>query len=174
MGFGKNNTGAILRDSSNAPALGALAFQDAVVLPNVLVLAEDFRILKSIIVASVKGLTAGEGGGLVFGMANGELTAAEIEESIEATGPNDRNDRLAQERAERNVQVLGATAPEVAASATQLPILNGEGGPVITNKFRWTYSNPEGWTFWIYNLGTVLTTGATLEMIATHYGVWVT
>ncbi len=172
MGFGKNNTGAILRDSSASPALGALAFQDLVSIGNVLTLQDDFRILKSIISANIVGLTSGEGSNLIFGMANGELTAAEIEECIEATGPVDRNDRLAQERAERQVRVLGVSGP--IDNSTTRKIIGEGGSPVLIDKFPWTYSNPEGWQFFLYNLGITLTTGATLEMIATHYGVWVT
>ncbi len=171
MGFGKDGKGAILRERVVSGALGALAAQDAVAFTG-LVLTEDFRILKSEIIAFVSNLTPPEGSGLIFGIANGDLTAAEIEEAIEAAGPLDRNDRIPTEQAERNVKTLGVITDVSVTGKTNI-IRNNEDGPMIESKHRWTYSNPEGWDWWIYNLGGSLTTGALLQLYAVHYGVWV-
>ncbi len=173
MGFGKQGTGIILRENVANAALGALASVDLVGITAAIVLQEDFRILKSEIICIISGLTAGEGEGLVFGMANGELSAAEIEECLEAIGPLDRNDRVAHERAMRKVDTLGVLK-QPSASSTEGSFENAQGGRIMTSTKRWTYSDPEGYTYWIYNLGPALTTGATAQLLATHYGVWVT
>ncbi len=171
MGFGKDGKGAILRERIVSGALGALAAQDLVAFSGLSV-TEDFRILKSEIYAFVSNLTPPEGTGLIFGIANGDLSAAEIEEAIEAGGPLDRNDRIPTEQAERNVKTLGAIVDPSVTGTTNV-IRNSENGFPIESKHRWTYSNPEGWDYWIYNLGGTLTTGALLQLYAVHYGVWV-
>ncbi len=171
MGFGKDGKGAMLRDSSTV-ALGTLASNTSLIVGG-LTMAEDFRILRSDIVALVANLTAGEGNGLLFGIANGELTAAEIAESLNIGGPLDRNDRVPQERVERNVKVLSSLTP--AQADTIKTFLNDEGGPIIHSKHRWTYSNPDGWNFFVHNMGSgAFTTGAVVDIHATHFGVWVT
>ncbi len=176
MGFGKQNTGVIIREDSSQ-ALGALANNTAILVASGNViggnLQEDFRLLKSEILAHVDILTAGEGEGLIFGIANGELSVAEIAEAIQANGPLDRNDRLPQERAERNVKLLG-TYDMRDITAVSGKIKGDNGGPLIVSKHRWTYSNPEAWNFFVFNDGIVLTTGAQIRLVATHYGVWVT
>ncbi len=50
--------------------------------------------------------TAGDGP-LMVGLAHGDYTAAEIEESIEATGSWDQSNRIAQEQARRKVRRVG-------------------------------------------------------------------
>ncbi len=171
MGFGKQGTGVIIREHV-AVALGTIG-NNAVVKTTSLVIEEDFRILKSEIFARVDGLTATEGEGLKFGMANGELTVAEIAEAIENDGPVDRNDASGNEQAMRKVDLL-ADGLHINIAETELKFFNPEGGLKITNKLRWTYSDPEGWTFFVHNAQAALTTGATLDIVATHYGVWVT
>ncbi len=172
MGFGKDHTGTIIREVVQDEGVGALASKDAVKITGP-ILQEDFRLLKSEFTAIMNGLTAGEGAGLIIGIANGELSAAEIEEALEVGGPLDLNDRVGSERAMRNVKVLGATQVPAGVANTELQFVNEHGGPIIVSKHRWTYSNPEGWSWWIYNQGGSLTTGATLQLLCTHYGVWV-
>lgn len=171
MGFGKDNKGVILKEQTQL-ALLALASNEVILMPSEIALEEDFRILKAEVIAHVTGLTSDEGDGLVLGMANGGLTSAAIEASIEAQGPKGRDDRIIQEAAERQEHRLGVLETQ---SPGQIKgnFLGKEGGPIMTDKFRWTYSNPDGWTFYIYNNGGLLTTGATVKLIATYYGVWV-
>ncbi len=175
MGFGKSGTGAILR-SKEEQALGALGNEAAIGISGDLVLKEDFRVLKQEIGAVITGLTAGEGFALYFGIANGELSDTEISECILADGPSDRNDRVKQERAERQVKILGKFEPMEPLSGSTEMVLKGEGNsPIVISKFRWTYSDPEGWQHFIFNMdGTGLTTGATVRSVYTTYGVWVT
>ncbi len=172
MGFGKDGKGAMLRERVVDGALGALG-SSAAVLFGGLALTEDFRLLKSEVVALVNNLTTTQGEGLIFGICNGELSATEVDECIEAAGPLDRNDRVSSERAMRNVKILGVLKKNAGADGEGF--FEDEGGTrILRSKHRWTYSNPEGWDWFIINIGGSLTTGATLQIQATHYGVWVT
>ncbi len=173
MGFGKDGLGAIIKTIENV-SLGTLANNTAIKLTGGIsgILQDDFRILKLELMAAVRGLTAGEGVNLAIGIADNELTVGEIGESIDATGPLDRNDNLSEERAMRPVWMIGAVDPIVAGVALTF---RGEGNsPFMVWKKRWTFSNPEGWTIFIFNYGTALTTGATVNLISTAFGVWVT
>ncbi len=91
MGFGKDGKGVIIREG-RAQAIGALAAATGFLIATKLATLERFRMLKSEVFASIIGLTGGEGTGLVFGLADGDLTLAEIEEAIELGGPLGPND----------------------------------------------------------------------------------
>jgi len=169
MGFGKNNTGAILR-STESIALSTLANETAIKFLSSITLDEDFRMLKAEIFAQVSGLAASEGNGLLMGIANGELTIAEITEAYLVDGPVDRNDRVKTERAERFVKTIAAAVKQL---GTEAIFIGDEGGPKITVKPRWTFSNPEGWDLFIYNnTGAALQSGSTVRLVAVYYGVW--
>ncbi len=171
MGFGKDGKGAMIRENATV-ALSTLGAGTSI-LTGATAIEEDFRILRSEIMVLVANLTAGEGVGLLFGICNGELSATEVAEAIKAEGPRDRNDRLKVEQAERNVKVLSAL--DVHITDTQVLFKGENGGPIIVSKHRWTYSNPEGWDFFIHNPSSgPLTTGAVVDLQATHFGVWVT
>ncbi len=172
MGFGKNGTGAILR-SQEEIVLSTLGDITAIKFLSDITIKEDFRVLRQDIFSHITGLTAGEGFGLMLGIANGELSVAEIAGCLLTDGPTDRNDRGKIETAERNVVLLSEIEPVLSGVTEQF---HGEnGGPKITSKHRWTYSNPEGWDFFIWNhSGAALTTGATARLIQTTYGLWVT
>lgn len=101
----------------------------------------------------------------MFGIADGGLTDAEIEECLESA-PSDTNDRPAVEQAGRPVWPLAMIA---------LPDPDGT-LPVVSGSWtqKWTFSNAEAWTYWVYNLDTgALTSGGTLAIFAKIYGVWV-
>ncbi len=175
----KKFDGAIIREVQTI-SLATLADQAAIGF-SVLTLSEDFRILKSEIVAGVVNVDDEDDVvGLQLGIANGELSAAEIAQCLVSQGPVDRNDRAAREESERWVKILSAAEgvgfDESTAATVRTAIFKGEmGGPVITSKDRWTYSDPEGWQFFIFNnTGSAMITGATARLTATHYGVWVT
>ncbi len=173
MGFGKDGKGAILREQISGAALGALAAKDGIVIAGGLTLREDFRILKSEITALVIGLTSGQGEeGLSLHLCNGDLAEADIEACLETNGPLDRSDRDLAERAERFVRKIGVIRAEAADS--EHTFSNEQGGGMLVVKPRWTFSNASGWKYFVYNDGVLLTTGATVELMATHYGVWVT
>ncbi len=174
MGFGKGGTGAIIRQNESV-SLGTLANNTALKLTNGVTLTEDFRILKSEIIALYRGLTTGEGEGLMLGICNGELSVAEIAEALTVDGPGDRNDRVNQEQAERAVWIIATPGFGTGAvGASQVNLKGPNGSTIIEWKKRWTFSDPEGWDFFVFNLGTALTTGGNCNLLATNYGVWVT
>ncbi len=170
MGFGKGGTGAIIKERTSV-ALGTLNQNVATKIDGAsVVLAEDFRILKSEVFCKISGLTAGEGGGLHLGIANDELSVAEIAEAINLSGPVSRNDALQSERAERAVWIISALDEIEAGSVGRFH--GRDGGPMIEWKKRWSFFDPQGWIFFIWNEDADLTTGATARVVATHYGVW--
>jgi len=167
-----SETGVIIRESVAGSGLGALGAKAAIGLGTLQSgMTEDFRILKSKIVAWVVGLTAGQGEGLCLGIQNGELSAAEVAECLVANGPTDRNDRLLVERAGRYCEIFGDFVWMDPASVS-MRLQGPEGGQPVTIKPRWTFNDPEAWDLFVFNAGGALTTGALLQLQATHYGVW--
>ncbi len=171
MGFGKDGKGVIIRETIDQ-SIGAMASRVVILVPSAVVLEEDFRMLKTELFATVVGLDAGEGEGLLLGMANGNLTALEIEASIEAQGPKGPSDRVIQELAERQFHMLGEFRHIVAV--TDLVFIgNSEWSAGVKSKFRWTYTDTDKWTFFLYlNSPASIATGWNLAIQASHYGVW--
>ncbi len=169
MGFGKNDTGVIIRDDIQG-ALGALAAAGAVVFPGPAI-TDDFRILKMEGLGAVTALTAGEFESLQWGICNADLSSAQVAAAISAAGPLNRADRDKQELAMRNVKIIGDVE-------LKNPITDTEGRvhtvnyPQVT-KHRWTYSKGVGWEYFIFNRGGVaLTSGAVFRMNFTIFGLW--
>ncbi len=164
MGFGKDGKGFILYDVLNVQP-GALGTKDVVLSAGQFTgnLDEDFRIVKMEMYAAWNSQAAGDI--LMFGVCNGDLTAAQVEECIEAV-PADIDDVPANEFTMRAVFPLAIFHDNFA------------GTPVaaIEKTLRWTFKNPEGWTYWVYNPDSAIpvTTGGKLNVFIKIYGVWVT
>ncbi len=176
MGFGKDGKGAIVKEQTTLTVLG-LAARDAVGIDSAVLLDSDFRILRSDITAVLVGATTGEGVGLILYMSEGDLTVAKSEENIESNGPVSMGDQVTEEIASRWVRRVGITG-EPASSSSELVFKNKYGGALIDIEPRWTFrrrrtATTGGWNWLIYNDGATLTTGSTLHILATHYGVWV-
>ncbi len=173
MGFGKDGKGVMIRENLSQ-ALGTLGAATGILMGIGVTMAEDFRILKSIVNASLIGMTALEGE-IELWMVNGELTLAEIEEVLEMTGIKNRNDRAQVEKAERFVYYVG-TFIDFAGLGQNRPLVGIEGGiGTSVIKPRWTFSDPEAWDYLIYNRSAgALSTGANVRLFAQHFGVWVT
>lgn len=171
MGFGKDGKGTIILET-NIITAGTLADGTALLADGGITLAEDFRILKSEVFVGINEDIAVGDGPIYFGVANGELSIAEIAEVMVQTGPSNRNDAARSEQALRKVEILAVFGPANSNSS-------GAGdqkwkGPIVT-KPRWTYSDPEGWNYFIFNQsGGALVTGNIFRYRAKHYGVWVT
>lgn len=163
MGFGKDGKGVIIRDT-DLITLGALASNAVVKQSNALAIEDDFRIIKLEVLPNVELMTAGEGQ-VVFGIADDELTVTEIAEALVVDGPVDRNDRVKDEQASRPVWALCQMN-----NPNEMP----NNGMPIEKTLRWTFSNPEGWAFFAFNVGATLTTGGVIRFQAKFYGVWVT
>ncbi len=167
MGFGKDGKGAIIKEFSSL-ALGTLASNTGLLM-GALALQEDYRILKTRILSSLFNHTSGETA-LSLWHVNGELSLAEIEEAIESSGPVDRNDRIGVERSERYVRMVGAYVPNAQGTTAHL-----QGKGMIEFNPRWTFSDPEGWDWVVFNHDiNGLTTGTVVILEATHFGVWLT
>ncbi len=174
MGFGKDGLG-VIQKYQDSITVGALAGGTAVKSNTILAITDDFRLIKSQVVAAIEGLTAGEGNFLLFGICNSDLTAAEIAAGLEAGGPLNRNDRDQQELAERFIRIMGAVRTErTPASEVVKQVVNEMGGPLLSENVRWTFSKGVGYSYFLYNYdNSTLTTGATLRSHVTNFGVWV-
>ncbi len=170
MGFGKDGKGVIIRES-RSQTLAALAAETGVIIGTKLATLERFRMLRTEIYAAVTNLTSGEGTGLLFVLADGDFTLAEVEAAIEADGPLGPNDTILEDIADRPVWFAGAVDRE---TGTEALFENENGGHMMVLKPRWTFARTKSWNFIVYNLGTILTTGSSVIFRAKHFGVWVT
>ncbi len=176
MGFGKDGKGAIVKEQTTFALLG-LAARDIVVANSAVQLDMDFRILRSDITATIVGVTSLEGQGLILYMAEGDLSDADMEANIEQNGPLRLGQQVEEEVASRWVRRVAMTiGPTV--NETERVMRNKYGGPLIEIEPRWTFRRGRtatngGWNWGIYNDGVAITTGATMHLLATHYGVWV-
>ncbi len=163
MGFGKDGTGAILREH-NAITTGTLASVTAVKQAGAIAIEDDFRIIKVEYIAT-QGINNdfGTGETVVLGIANDELSVAEIAECLVTDGPVDRNDRVQMERAERAVWLIDVIGDD--------PFTVARGEKVL----RWTFSNPEGWTWFAWNpMADALAASSVINLDMKYFGVWVT
>ena len=170
MGFGKDGKGVIITEA-RSQALGTLAAATALIIGTNLATLERFRMLRGEVFASIIGVTSGELNGLVFGIADGDLTLAEIEEAIENGGPLGPNDTVQDAIAMRLVKFIGMTDRE---TGTELVFHNHEGGHRMVTKPCWTFARTKSWNWFVYNMGVVPTTGAIVLFRSKSFGVWVT
>ncbi len=174
MGFGKNNTGVIIREDGTGSDLGALANNDMGLLAAGPQVTEDFRMLKNELLSFISGLTAGEGLGLWLGIAQGGLTLSEIEGAIESNGPLDDHNMSEEEVVLKPVWVIGRIEKLALSDVEAIFVDAMTGSPLITSKHRWTYGdNASGWNYFVYNLGVALTSGSTIKLMGRSFGVWV-
>ncbi len=172
MGFGKDGKGQILYESAiNSGALGALASKDVIEFGGSYheVLEEDFRILKCeywMGTASAQAIVVADGP-IIVGLSAANLQAADIEATFEAV-PINRGDILL-ERTMRPVwplEMFELFDPDIGVGYNQ--VVKGSFNP------RWTFQNPDGWTWWIYNVSaSALVSGSGLTIFAKFFGVWV-
>ncbi len=171
MGFGKDGKGVIITET-RTQALAALGAGAGILLGTKLAMTTDFRMLKVLVNCIVTSLTTGEGEGLLFGIADGDLTIAEIEEALENQGPLSVGDGPESDQAMRPQWIIGGISGQVADShAMFVDAING--GPTMVHKVAWTYMNVKSWNYFIYNLGDTLTTGSSARLLAKSFGVWV-
>ncbi len=172
-GFGKDNKGVILRES-RSQALGTLANNAAILLGTKLAIVEDFRMIKSEVLCTLSGSAADEKPILV-GIANGNLSVGEIGEALQVDGPAGPTEAIESERVMRGVWIIGSTHGETAAGSDfTWESKKGGNTHVLSIPTAWTFSNADGWNFFVFNdSGAVLTTGGDVRLRAKHFGVWV-
>ncbi len=169
MGFGKDGKGVILHDRVDG-IIGALATKDLVDMGGAYndTLLEDFRIIKMDYFFGVKPPQAVvlNDGPILVGIAGGHITAAGIEASIEALALN------------RNALTLEFThRPVWPLEIIMIPDADNGSVDRLTYKgsvnLRWTFQNPDGWTWWAYNLSNQnLIDGSVIHIFAKIFGVW--
>ncbi len=99
-------------------------------------------------------------GPVVFGVAHGDYTDAEIEEYLENTGQWNEGNMLAREISSRKIRRIGTFGGADTAAETE--VLN-DGKPVRT-KLNWILNQGQTLRLWAYNMGTaaIATTAPTL------------
>lgn len=171
MGFGKDGKGVIIRES-RSQALATLNADIAIFIGTKVAITNDFRMLKAELNITIQGLTAGEGTGLILGLADGDLSTSEIESAILAAGPKDTNDVVTANVAMRPVWFVSLFDEN--SDATQGTFRGRDGEAPIMHKARWTFSETKSWNWFIFNRSaSSLTTGAIVRMTNKVYGVWV-
>ncbi len=166
-GFGKDGKGQILNEFDTI-TLGTLAAQSAIGAGNNYPIGDEFRLISTKFFAVMNGHTPGEGP-ILLGIADNELSDAEIGFAL-SLEPTDKNDNAALESTHRPVFILGAFN-----GGGTTGFIGGAGdGQMGKETVRWTFSNPEGWTWFAFNSDpAALTTGTVVTFYARHYGVWV-
>ncbi len=171
MGFGKDGKGVIIREA-RSQALATLGPLTGIVIDTKIPITEDFRILKQEVIATITGLTAGEGAGLGLYLVDGQYSLAQFEASIEGTGPEGPNDSVDAELSMRFTKFIGQTF--AVAGADGVAVLRGDAGNSHCKvNPRWTFRSAQSWEFILYNAGVALTTGSTVYIKAKSFGVWV-
>ncbi len=147
-------------------ALSTLA-NNTVLAQALTILSDDFWVISGDLNWLMIGMTPGEDP-LYVGIANGDLSVAEIKEAINAS-PVSRSDIVEREQARRPVRKVGAFTQQDAATVAQR--LN-DGKPIRT-KIRMYLAEGTELNMWAHNKsGATLTTGAKLHCYGTLYGVW--
>lgn len=163
MGFGKDGKGVIIYHNDESVLGGALGAGNAGVIPMDpgTSIEEDFRLLKLQGCFHVANLAAGEL--VIIGIADGELTATEIQEALQAS-PVDSNDNLNNERAQRPVFPLAYLSGDEPSKMVDLEA-----------SVRWTFSDNEFVQWFVFNPSDTAAHAGALTVIsfAKLFGVWV-
>lgn len=169
MGFGKDGRGVILYGGCQIN-IGGLASLD-VIGASMLTFTEDFRLLKLEGWGATDSYTVGASHALLVGLADGDLSDAEIEECLEARSQHP-NDRISVEQSERPVWPLGILTERQISASEMAALLNN--GQSAVWKQRWTFG-PSGIKIWAYNFDNTgaFGTAAYLNFYCKLYGVWV-
>jgi len=118
---------------------------------------------------SIFGLTAGDGPWL-FGIFNTDLTLAELEQYLELNGPLTPNDLTNKEIASRGkfIRTLGLITPH-ADGKTASAYVNNQS----LSGLKYSESGEgAGWSWFIYNRGLAMQTGATWAIWASVFVQW--
>lgn len=161
---------AVLRSNENI-ALVTLANNTALTLGSGITITQNLFLTALECLGQVDGLTAGEGAGLMLGIANRDLSVSEIAEALVVDGPLDLNDKVKAERASRFVKLFGALGT---VGGTGIAFRGENGGLLMKCNPKWLFTAASnGFQMFIWNNGVALTTGATARIQNVFYGSWV-
>ncbi len=110
---------------------------------------------------TVTAMTAGDGP-LLCGYAHSDYSVAEIKEAIEASAAISVGDKIAQEKANRLVRLVGVLEEAVTDDLND--------GKPITTKLNWLIPIGKSVNAFVYNDGVAMTTGA---LVKTNGSMWV-
>ncbi len=145
--------------------LGALGLETAITQA-LTVLADDFWVQSADLAWTIRLLTSLEGP-VALGLANGDLSVAEIKEAINAS-PVSRSDIIAREQARRPIREVGQVSADSDGGVLQL----NDGQPVRTSVKMYLAEGTELNAFAFNQTGVALTTGAIVRIWGTLYGTW--
>ncbi len=149
--------------------LGTLSADD-VVGQNGLTMLQGGFITTTDIAWVISGLTAGEGEGLFLGIADQQLSDAEIEESLEANGPTFSKQEPQAPRADRRVRTLGLIGPQ---ALNLTPTNTVFAGFMAKAETRLAFSEDgASWKWFVQSLAVGTTTGASVSIQASHNVRW--
>ncbi len=130
------------------------------ILNAIALIVQNFKAVSFHGVIGLMGLTAGDGP-LLYGISQGSLTLAEVTEYLTAA-PDSKTQSPAEEQVSRPVQVLGG----LGGTDKTTDFIRAK---VILPHFR----EDTGFTFWIFNIGIQMTTGATIRVRGRFFGKWI-
>ncbi len=168
-----NSTGIIVSEGRNQ-ALGTLGASVAILIGTKLAMTSRFRCLKAEVIAQIDGSAAGEEARILFGLAHGDMTVAEIANALVQNGPIDSSLLSEHDAAKKPVWIAGAFESGGYTPGGQ--ICKGKDGSVLMSvKPRWTFPKEGvGWNWFAFNFSNdALTTGSNLAFQAKHFGLWV-
>ncbi len=165
MGFGKDGRGVIVR-MNEQQALGTLGAVTAILAKN-FAFTEDFRCISVNLDFTMSNLTLGQGPIGIY-LANGNMSVAEVAETLTVQGPLGPNAQTENEQAMRPVYRLGVFGHgEVLAEHMHFS---------SKRNIRWTFSNPDGISIFAFNHSTssaLSTTDPVVNIMGDIFGVWV-
>ena len=107
-------------------------------------------------------------GGMTFGLAHSDYTAAEIEECLEAQGAIDRGDKIALEQSNRLVRQIGVMESRTTSAASGTIVFND--GRQIKTKLNWYIGVGDGISIWMRNASnTAWSTGSNIQIAGEMY-----
>ncbi len=122
---------------------------------------EAFRLISLKGYWSLRNFTEGEGP-IVFGVAHGDYSDAEIEECLEVSTGMTRGDKVANERANRLVRRIGQFAASSGITGSSADEVYNMGRPYRT-RLNWAMPTGQAVRVWAWNKsGATLTTGAVI------------
>ncbi len=146
-----------------SPPVGALATEDVITTAIVNAIADKLRLISFDATYTWVDIAAATDGGLEFGLAHSDYSAAEIEECLEAVGSIDLGDKVAQEQANRLVRVIGSFSSVSAATGQEAQFNDGRR---VKTKLNWLLSAGDTLNLWMRNgSGVVYTTGSSIAAI---------
>lgn len=133
-------------------------------------LEDDFWVQACDLSWSYQNADFGEGP-IAVGLANGDLTATEVKEAINAS-PVSRSDIVARERSRRPIRKVGQISTNTSQATDVTDNVLNDGNPVRTTVKMYLAEGTE-LNCYAFNLsGAALSTGAILRVFGNLYGRW--